>query len=180
MSSPTSQTMEVEAGHHPAPKGDILTPDVTMLILTWVTFFSLLVILHKFAWKPILDALQKREKEIRDTLDNADKAKARLAQIEEERQKIIDDAKTQATQIIENGRVAAKELAADIEAKSRQHAENITQSAHEEIAGEKQRLLKNLRQESADLAISLATKIIGENMDQDKNRRLVDEAIKQL
>ena len=180
MSSPTSESLEVPTGGHQAPKGDILTPDVTMLILTWVTFFTLMIILHKFAWKPILAALQKREQEIRDAIDNADKAKARLTDIEQERQKVLEDARTQAAAIIETSRKTAKELAADIEAKSRQHAESITQGAHEEIAGEKQRLLKSLRQESADLAISLATKIIGENMDQDKNRKLVSEAIKQL
>ena len=179
MSSPTSSTMEVAAEGH-QPKGDILTPDVTMLILTWVTFFSLLIILHKFAWKPILEALQKREKEIRDALDNADKAKAQLADIEKERQKVLDEAKVQASSIIEQSRKTAKDLATDIEAKSRQHAQEIIQGAHAEIAGEKQRLLKTLRQESAEVAISLASKIIKENMDQDKNRKLVEEAIKQL
>ncbi len=178
--SSTTSTVEVSSEHNVQPKGDILTPDVTMLILTWVTFFSLLIILHKFAWKPILEALQKREKEIRDALENADKAKVQLALIEQERQKILSEAKTQAIQIINQGRKTAKDLAADIEAKSRQHAQEITQSAHEEIAGEKQRLLKSLRQESAEVAISLASKIIQENMDQDKNRRLVQDAIKQL
>lgn len=174
-----TSTTEVPTESH-QPKGDILTPDITMLILTWVTFFALLVILHKFAWKPILEALQKREKEIRDTLDNADKAKAQLAQIEIEKQKILNEAKGQAAQIIEQSRKTAKDLAADVEAKSRKQSQDLIASAHAEIAGEKQRLLKDLRQESAQVAISLAGKIIQENMDNDKNRRLVEEAVKQL
>lgn len=158
----------------------ILPSDVTMVILTWVTFFCLLVLLHKFAWKPILQALQKREKEIRDALENADKAKAQLANIEQEKQKVLNEAKTQAAQIIDQGRRTARDLATDIEGKSRQHAQSIIQSAHAQIAGEKQRLLKTLRQESAEVAIALAGKIIKENMDKDKNRRLVEEAVKQL
>ncbi len=158
----------------------ILPSDVTMVILTWVTFFCLLALLHKFAWKPILEALQKREKEIREALENADKAKLQLARIEEEKQKILDVAKTQAAHIINQGRKTARDLAVDIEAKSRQHGQEIIQSAHAQIAGEKQRLLKTLRQESAEVAISLAEKIIKENMDKDKNRRLVEEAVKQL
>jgi len=176
MENTIEQTQVPEA----APKLNVFPSDVLMIVLTWVTFFCLLALLHKFAWKPILQGLQNREKEIRDALENADKTKAQLVQIEQERLKILNEAKTQAVLIIDQGRKTAKDLAADIEAKSRQHAQEITQSAHEEIEGERQRLLKSLRQESAEVAISLATKIIQENMDQEKNRRLVSDAIKQL
>ena len=176
MENTTEQTQTPEA----APKLNVFPSDVTMIILTWVTFFCLLALLHKFAWKPILQALQNREKEIRNALENADKAKAQLARIEEEKQKILTEAKTQAVQIIDQGRKTARDLAVDIEAKSRQQSQDIIKGAHEEIAGERQRLLKTLRQESAEVAIALAGKIIQENMDQDKNRRLVEEAIKQL
>ena len=163
-----------------ASNHNILMPDTLMVILTWATFFILLFILQKFAFKPILDGLQKRERDIRESIENADKAKAQLAQIEQEKQRIINEAKAQASQIVEQGRKTARDLAADIEVKSKQHAQDILQAAQAEIAGERQKVLKQLRQESADIAISLAGKIIRENMDQDKNRRLVEEAIKQL
>ncbi|MBI3602752.1 MAG: F0F1 ATP synthase subunit B [Candidatus Omnitrophica bacterium] len=165
---------------HASSGNSILSPDILLGILTWVTFFIVFFILKKFAFKPILENLQKREKEIREALENADKAKLQLTHIEEEKQKILDAAKTQAAQIINQGRKTARDLAADIETKSRQHAQEITQGAHAQIAGEKQRLLKTLRQESAEIAISLAGKIIKENMDKDKNRRLVEEEVKQL
>ncbi len=158
----------------------ILTPDALMVILTWVTFFILLFILQKYAFKPIMENLQKREKEIHDALENADKAKVQLAHIEEEKQKILNTARAQGIQIIEQSRRTARDLAANIETKSHQNAWEMIQIAHEQIEGEKQKLLKTLRQESAEAAITLAGKIIKENMDQDKNRRLVEEAIKQL
>lgn len=176
MENTTEQTQVPEA----APKLNVFPSDVIMITLTWVTFFLLLALLHKFAWKPILQALQKREKEIRDALENADKAKTQLAQMEEEKQRILNEAKAQAAKIVEDSRKIARDIATDIEAKSRQHAQDIIQAAHEEISTERQRLLKTLRQESADVAISLASKIIGENMDQEKNRRLVQDAIEQL
>ena len=176
MENTTEHTQAVEA----APKLNVMPSDMIMVILTWVTFFCLLALLHKFAWKPILQALQNREKEIRDALENADKAKAQLAHVEEEKKKILDVARTEAAQIVDQSRKTARDLATDIEAKSRAHAQEIIQGAHAEIVGEKQRLLKTLRQESAEVAISLASKIIKENMDQDKNRRLVEEAVKQL
>jgi len=167
--------------HSAASSGsNLLTPETLMVVLTWVTFFILLFILQKYAFRPIMENLQKREKDIREALENADKAKAQLAHIEEERLKVLNEAKAQASQIIEQGRKAARDLAADIEAKSRQHGQEMIQSAHEEIEGERQRLLKSLRQESAEVAISLAGKIIQENMDEPKNRRLVQEAIEQL
>lgn len=180
MSSPTTSSVEVSAEQGHQPKGDILTPDVTMLILTWVTFFSLLIVLHKFAWKPILDALQKREKEIRDAIENADKAKEQLANIEIEKKKILEEAKIQAVQIIEQSRKTAKDLANDIEAKGRKHAQEMLQVAQSDIEGERQKLLKSLRQESGELALSLATKLVKENMDTDKNRRLVEDSLKQI
>jgi len=159
---------------------NILTPETLMVVLTWVTFFILLFILQKFAFKPIMENLQKREKDIREALENADKAKAQLAHIESEKQRILNEAKLQAAQIIDDARQTAKTLAADIEAKSRQQAQEIVKGAQQEIEGERQRLLKSLRKESGELAISLAGKIIQENMDQDKNRRLVQETIEQL
>jgi F-type H+-transporting ATPase subunit b len=163
-----------------APTLNVMPSETIMVVLTWITFFLLLVLLHKFAWRPILNIVQNREKEIRDALENADKAKVQLAQVEEEKLRLLNEAKTQAAKIIEESRKTARDLAANIEAKSRQEAQNLVQSAHEEIAGERQRLLKSLRQESAEVAISLASKIIQENMDQDKNRRLVQNEIEQL
>ena len=174
--------MENTAMEHSASSSgaNILTPETLMVILTWITFFILLGILQKYAFRPIMESLQKREREIREALENADKAKAQLAQIEDEKQRILNEAKNQAAQIIDQSRKTARDLAGDIEAKSREHAQQIIQSAHEEIVSEKQRILKSLRQESAEVAISLASKIIQENMDQEKNRRLVQEAIEQL
>ncbi|MBF0489047.1 MAG: F0F1 ATP synthase subunit B [Candidatus Omnitrophica bacterium] len=175
--------MENTAMEHSAAASsgaNILTPDILMVVLTWVTFFILLFILQKFAFKPIMENLQKREKDIREALENADKAKAQIAEIEAEKQRILIEAKVQASLIIDGARKAAKELAADVEAKSKQQAQDIVKAAHEEIIGERQRLLKSLRQESAEVAISLASKIIQENMDQDKNRRLVQDAIEKL
>lgn len=159
---------------------NLLNPDVAMLIFTWVTFFLLLVILQKVGWKPIVDALEKREKEIREALVSADKAKAQLANLEEEKHKILELSKAQAVSIIDQARKTARNVAADIEAKGRQNALDIIQGAHEQIEIEKQKLLKSLRQESAEMAITLASKIIKENMDKDKNHRLIEEAIKQL
>ena len=165
---------------HESAKMDILTPDVTMVILTWVTFFALLFILKKFAWKPILDGLQKREDYIRQSLEDADKAKAQLSQVDAAKAQILNDAKAQAAQIVDGARKSAAQLAHDIESKAKQNAQDIARNASVQIEGERQRLREALKKESVGIAISLAGKILKENTDTDKNRRLVEEAVNQL
>jgi F-type H+-transporting ATPase subunit b len=157
--------------------GNLLAPDVVMVILTWTTFAILFVILKKFAWKPILDALQKREDYIRQTLDEADKVKANLANAEAEKAKILDDAKTQASQIIQDSRQTAAAVASEIEAQAKKHANDIVSSAKSQIEGERQRVTSILKKEAVDTAIKLAEKVLEHNLDADKNRALIEQAV---
>ena len=162
---------------HESVKLDILTPDIVMVILTWITFFALLFILKKFAWKPILDGLQQREDYIRKSLEDADKAKAELAKIEAIKTQMLNEAKIQGAQIIDDARKSSRELGHDIEVKAKQNAHDIMQNAAIQIEGERQRVREALKKESAQIAIGLAGKILKENVDTDKNRRLVNEAV---
>ncbi len=165
---------------HDAVKVDILTPDVTMVFLTWLTFFLLLFILKKFAWKPILDGLQQREDHIRKSLKEADEAKRQLQEVHVEKVRILDEARQKAQVIVEDSRRSAAELAKQSDQKAKANARQIVESAHQQTEGERERVLHQLRQESAAVAVALASKIIKENMDNDKNHRLVQEALKEI
>ena len=167
---------------HAASAGspNILTPETLMVILTWVTFFILLFILQKFAWKPILMGLKKREDYIRKSLQDADKIKEQLAQIEAAKIKIIDEAKTQANGIIEQSRKTGHELELQIEQKAKKNAEEIINSTYQEIQGERQRVLQALKKESVQTAVTLAERILKENLDTEKNRNLINQAIKDI
>lgn len=166
--------------HAAASGGNLLAPDVTMVILTWVTFFTLLGILTKFAWKPILENLKKREDYIRQSLKDADAIKAELAQLEASKVQILNDAKQQAAQIIDDARKTGRDLAHDIETKAKANAQEILTSSNAQIEGELQRVRRELKKESVDTAIALAGKILKENNDTDKNRRLVEEVVEKL
>lgn len=161
-------------------KGGILTPDLTLLCLTWATFFALLVILHKFAWKPILAGLKRREDYIRKSLEDADKIKAQLAEIETAKGKILDEAKERANTIIEQSRKMGHEVAGQIEQRAKKNAQEIITSAHQEIEGERERVRNALKKISAQTAVSLAEKILKENLDTKKNRDLINQAIKDV
>jgi F-type H+-transporting ATPase subunit b len=176
---PLNATVEVESGAH---KKDVslMSPDLTMLVLTWVTFFLLLAILQKFAWKPIITALDNRENQIRKSLDDADKIKTELADVQTSKEKILADAQRAGQEIIEQSRKRAQDIAVSIEEKAKAQAQDLVQAAHQEIEGERERLKTALRRESADIAVGLAGKILQENMDNDKNRKLVDQYIREI
>ena len=158
----------------------ILSPDTTLVILTWISFFALLAILHRFAWKPILAGLKQREDYIRKSLDDADKIKSQLAEVEAAKGAILDEAKERANTIIEQSRKMGNDLAGQIEQRAKKNAEEIISSAHEEIEGERERVRNALKKESAQTAVSLAEKILKENLDTKKNRDLINQAIKDV
>ena len=172
-------TVEVEAVAH---KKDVslMNPDVTMLVLTWVTFFLLLAVLQKFAWKPIIAALEKREADIRKSLENADKIKTELADVQSSKEKILSDAHKTAQGILEESRKRAQDIAREVEEKAKNQAQELVFAAHQEIEGEKEKVKIVLRRQSAEIAISLAGKIMKENLDNEKNRKLVDQYIKEV
>lgn len=158
----------------------ILSPDTTLVILTWVSFFALLAILYRFAWKPILAALKQREDYIRKSLDDADKIKSQLAEVEAAKGKILDEAKDRANTIIEQSRKMGNELATQIEGRAKKNAEEIITSAHQETEGERERVRNALKKESVQTAVFLAEKILKENLDTKKNRDLINKAIKDI
>src|SRR5476651_1410223 len=103
----------------------LLNPEKIMAVLLWATFFCVLFILQKFAWKPILAALKQREDYIRSSLADADKIKAELAAVEAAKAKILDEAKDKANTIIDQSRKTGNELAGQIEQRAKKNAEEI-------------------------------------------------------
>ncbi|MDE1921195.1 MAG: F0F1 ATP synthase subunit B [Candidatus Omnitrophica bacterium] len=177
MSDTTAHTQAPSGGHQ---QTGILTPDATLLTLTWVTFFVLMFILHKFAWKPILAGLKKREDYIRKSVEDADKITRQLAEIEQDKTKILNEAKDKANAIIEQSRKMSHEMAMHVEAGAKKNAEEIINSARQELAGERERVLVALKKESVQAAVSLSEKILKENLDTEKNRKLINDAIKDI
>lgn len=158
----------------------IMSPDMTMLVLTWVAFISLLVILHKFAWKPILAALDAREESIRKSVEEAQRIKTELAKIEDSRLTILREAENKSRQMIEDSRKAAVEAARVIQEKAREEAKILTENSLREIGAERDRAQAQLKQLSAQIAVGLAQKILEENINEQKNNKLIDEYLKQI
>jgi F-type H+-transporting ATPase subunit b len=167
---------------HAVPPAEVestlLAPDFGMAGLTWLTFFLLLAVLYRFAWKPILKALDEREALISKSLEDAARASATLTDIHQTRIRFISEAEAQAQAIIEEARKTAAEVSRVIQHRAKEEAQIILQNASREIREETEKARTFLREEGARTAVVLAGKLIEQNLDDEENRKLVNEWIK--
>lgn len=157
-----------------------MDPSKDMVIWTWVTFGILFIILYKLAWKPILSALDQREKDIRDAVDNAARIKEEMEQVEKQRETLIREADEKAKEIVAAARKAAVEASRVIEDRAKDEAKIMLENAAADINAARDTASARLRHESAELAVALAGKLIGENLDDEKNRTLVNKLIAEV
>jgi F-type H+-transporting ATPase subunit b len=151
-----------------------------MVVWTWVLFFITLGALYKVAWKPILGALDKREEEIQESLDNAEVLREEMAALEAVKAKQLAEADEKSRRMLEAAKKGAQEHAHSIEEKARDEAAILTENAHRDIETSRALAEDSLRLESAAWARELAGKLIDENLDDDKNRALTDKLIGEL
>ena len=165
--------------HGHAEKGP-LDPSPSMTMWTWITFGIVLAILYKVAWKPILTALDTREETIKKSLEDAEKAKKELAEVQEKTKQMLQEAEVEAKGIVSQARETAQTLGKEIEEKAKADAQSVRDNALKDIESAKQEAMQSLRAESSELAISLAGKLLGENLDNDKNRALTEKMISKI
>jgi F-type H+-transporting ATPase subunit b len=158
----------------------LVQPDPGLFIWTIVTFLVLLALLAKFAWKPLLQALEQRQDAIRKSLDDAQRARHELEQIQQESPKILAAARTEADAILTSTRSDAERLREELKQKARTESANMVKSAEKQIEMETARALQQIRQEAVDLSVAIASKLIRRNLTKEDNARLIDETIGQL
>lgn len=151
-----------------------------LIIWTIVTFLVAMLILRRYAWKPLLGALAAREEKIRSQLEQAEHAQAEAQRLLEEHQRALAAAEEQSQRIIREGRSLADQMKADILEKANAGARTLIDQAKGEIQREKDSALEHLRAEVADLVILAAGKILDANLDTPKQRKLVDAVIQDI
>jgi len=158
----------------------LVQPDPGLYIWTIVTFLILLALLARFAWGPLLDALEKRQDAIRSSLDDARKAKEELARLQGESARILAEARTEAANIISITRSDAARFADEMKQKARADAEAVVKNAQREIDTQTNRAIETIRREAIDLSVAVASKILRRDISQADNERLVDDAIREM
>lgn len=154
--------------------------DPGLFIWTILTFLALLALLAKFAWRPLLQALESRQETIRKSLDDAERARRELEAVQRESEQIVRQARVDAESIISASRADAERLRGELRQKAREDADGILRNAERQIQLETNQALQQIRQEAVDLSVTIASKIIGRNLSKEDNERLIDEAIKQV
>jgi|TARA_B100001094_G_scaffold323631_1_gene374849 F-type H+-transporting ATPase subunit b len=157
----------------------LVTPAIGLMFWTVVIFVLLLILLKKFAWKPILKAVDDRNSSINEALASAEKAKSEMEQLSADNDKILNEARIQRDSIIKEAREIKNKTISDAKNKASIEAEKIISSAKEQIRNEKMKAMTQLKNEIADISIQMAEKIIkSELKDPESQKKLIEEDLK--
>jgi F-type H+-transporting ATPase subunit b len=158
----------------------LVQPDPGLFIWTLLTFLVLLGLLAKFAWRPLLEALDTRQQGIRKSLDDAQAAKQELERLQQESAQIIRKARVDAEAVITQSRADGDRLREEIRQKAKAEAEGIMRNAERQIQLETGRAIQQIRSEAVDLSVTIASKILQRNISKEDNERLITDALKQV
>lgn len=157
-----------------------LTVDFGLMFWTVLVFLVLLLILKRFAWPALIGAVEARERAIEEQLAEAERQRAEAAKLLAEHEKLILEGKTQAHALLVEARtIAEKERALAME-KTRQEQEDLLERARHDIAAERDRAVAELRREAVDISLAAASKLIGERLTSETDRKIVQEYLASL
>ena len=159
---------------------ELVTPAIGLIFWTTVVFTLLVLLLKKFAWKPILSAVDERNKSIKDSLAQAEKARSEMSELTASNEKIIAKAKVDRDVILKEARDMKNEIISEAKDKANKEAEKLVSTAKEQILNEKMKALTELKNHVADLSIEMAEKILSSELsDVSKQKELVSKALKE-
>jgi F-type H+-transporting ATPase subunit b len=150
------------------------------LIIQCINFTIVLIVLKKYAYKPIFNQLEARQLKIAEGIANAEKIKAQMAQTEADRQKTLAEAGELANKIIADARAAATRVSEVETQKAVAAAEQIIVKAREAAAQERAATLAELKREVGRLVVQTTTTVTGKILTADDQKRLAEETQKQL
>ena len=143
-------------------------------------FVGLILILKKFAWKPILDTLNERENSIKESLESAQKAKDEFSKIKADNDKILSNAKKERDFIISDAKKTGREIIEDSKNLAKLESEKIIENARESIIQEKDLILKDIKSQVVDISVEIASKILQKELNEkqkqdDYTQKLIDQ-----
>ena len=161
---------------------ETLINDFSIGLFIWQTvlFLTLLFLLRKYAWKPILGAVEEREEGIKSALEAADNAKKEMEALNADNERILREAKAERDAILKEAREIKDVIIAEAKAQATVEADKVLTSAREQINNEKLAAITELKNQVADLSIDIAEKILkAELKDNDRQKEMVNNALKE-
>ena len=158
----------------------LVQPDPGLFIWTIVTFVVLVSLLAKFAWGPLLRALESRRELIVKSLEDAERAKVELDRLHQESAQILRKARLDAEAVITQSRSDAEKLRDQLKQQAKEEADNILRNAQQQIQLQTREALRQIRHEVADLSVGIASKLLERNVSNEDNKRLIDQTLKEI
>lgn len=153
----------------------ILTPDPGLVFWTSFSFITLLIILRKYAWKPILRALKVREEYIEFSLKDAEQAKEEIRKMAETRKQMMNEARLEREGLIREARELKDEIIEEARAAAKTEASRMVEKAREQIDRERKEAVANIRQQVGLMSLEIAEKILKEELVSEERQQSVIE-----
>ena len=161
-------------------KAEILIPKMAEFIPALIAFLIIWVVLAKFAWPQILSMMDERGKRIQESLDEAETTKKKAIASRKEYDELVTDARRKSADIVLEARKDAEAERARIIEAEHKEAEDIIAKAHANAEDERNAIYAAAAASIADLSVSVASKIVGETLDQDgEQRRIIERYVKE-
>jgi F-type H+-transporting ATPase subunit b len=152
-------------------------------LFIWQTllFVGLLLLLAKYAWKPILTAVEERENTIKDSLEAAEKAKSDMEAVQADNKRILKEARAERDALLAEAKKASTQMINEAKDAAKTEADKIASAAQEAIQQEKNAAINDLKNQVASLSVDIAQKVLqGELADQAKQKQLVEKLVNDI
>jgi F-type H+-transporting ATPase subunit b len=158
----------------------LVQPDPGLYIWTILTFLVLVALLARFAWRPLLEALERRQETIRRSLDDARQARQELERVQGDAGRILAEARAKADEILESTRADAARFRDEMRQKSRAEAAAIVRAAERQIEQETARALQQIRREAIDLSVTIASRLLAREVSAADHDRLIEHTLAEI
>jgi F-type H+-transporting ATPase subunit b len=159
----------------------LVTPDLGLVIWMSLTFLTVLFLLSKFAWKPILKMIKDREESIEGALQSAEKAKQEMVRLQSNNENLLREAQIEREAMLKAARDAKDAMIHDAKATAKAEADRMIALAREAINNEKQAAVTELKNQVAQLSLQVAEKLIREQLSSDeKQKELANKLVAEL
>lgn len=157
-----------------------ILPATNELIVGIIAFIVLFALLWRVALPRANQALEERTRNIEGKLEHAERERQQAEELLRQYRQRLSSAEEEAQRIIDEARANAERLRRDLMAKAEQEADRVINQGREAIRAERDRAVRELRIEVGTLAVELATRVVGDSLDRDRQLRLIDQYIEQL
>ena len=157
---------------------ELITPGFGLVFWTMITFLILLLILKKFAWKPILDSVSQREEGIKDALASAEEAKKDMQNLQANNEQLLKEARAERDAMMKEAREIKDKMIADAKDEAKDVAAKLIQNAQTSIEQEKQAALSELKHQVVELSIGIAETVVKKELSAKKDQlKLVEDLL---